>query len=33
VDPLSRAAAEAADAADPLAAFRDRFVHEAEWIR
>ncbi|MGI8781170.1 MAG: kynureninase [Solirubrobacteraceae bacterium] len=26
-DPLSRAAAEAADAADPLAAYRDRFVH------
>jgi kynureninase len=28
VDPLSRAAAEAADAADPLAAFRDRFVQD-----
>ena len=26
MDPLSRAAAEAADAADPLAPFRDRFV-------
>jgi kynureninase len=26
VDPLSRAAAEAADAADPLAGFRERFV-------
>jgi kynureninase len=28
VDPLSRAAAEAADAGDPLAAHRDRFVHD-----
>jgi kynureninase len=28
-DPLSRAAAEAADAADPLAGFRDRFVRDA----
>ena len=28
VDPLSRAAAEAADAADPLAAYRDRFVDD-----
>jgi kynureninase len=32
MDPLSRAAAEAADAADPLAAYRDRFVHEDERI-
>ena len=32
VDPLSRAAAEAADAADPLAAHRDRFVHDDERI-
>ena len=28
MDPLSRAAAEAADAADPLAAYRDRFVDD-----
>jgi kynureninase len=28
VDPLSREAAAAADAADPLAPFRDRFVHD-----
>jgi kynureninase len=32
MDPLSRAAAEAADATDPLAAYRDRFVHEDERI-
>ena len=32
MDPLSRAAAEAADAAAPLAAHRDRFVHEDERI-
>jgi len=31
-DPLSRAAAEAADAADPLAAFRDRFVADAAGV-
>jgi kynureninase len=32
MDRLSRAAAAAADAADPLAAYRDRFVHEDERI-
>ena len=32
MDPLSRAAAAAADAADPLAGYRDRFVHEDERI-
>ena len=32
MDPLSRAAAAAADAADPLAAYRDRFVHADERI-
>jgi kynureninase len=32
MDRLSRAAAEAADAADPLAHYRDRFVHEDERI-
>jgi kynureninase len=32
MDPLSRAAAAAADAADPLAAQRDRFVHADERI-
>jgi kynureninase len=32
MDSLSRAAAEAADAADPLAAYRDLFVHEDERI-
>ena len=32
VDPLSRAAAAAADAADPLAAYRDRFVHADDRI-
>jgi kynureninase len=32
VDPLSRAAAAAADASDPLAGYRDRFVHEDERI-
>jgi len=31
-DPLSRAAAEAADAADPLAGFRDRFVRDAAGV-
>ena len=31
-DPLSRAAAEAADAADPLASFRDRFVPDAAGV-
>jgi kynureninase len=31
-DPLSRAAAEAADAADPLASFRDRFVADAAGV-
>ena len=31
-DPLSRAAAEAADAADPLAGFRDRFVPDAAGV-
>ena len=31
-DPLSRAAAEAADAADPLAGFRDRFVADAAGV-
>jgi len=31
-DPLSRAAAEAADAADPLAAFRDHFVADAAGV-
>ena len=31
-DPLSRAAAEAADAADPLAGFRDRFVQDAAGV-
>jgi kynureninase len=31
-DPLSRAAAEAADAGDPLAAYRDRFVHADDRI-
>ena len=31
-DALSRAAAEAADARDPLAAYRDRFVHDDERI-
>ncbi len=32
MDPLSRAAAATADAADPLAGYRDRFVHEDERI-
>ena len=31
-DPLTRAAAEADDAADPLAAFRDRFVSDATGV-
>ena len=31
-DPLSRAAAEAADAADPLAGFRERFVADAAGV-
>jgi kynureninase len=31
-DPLSRTAAEAADAADPLASFRDRFVADAAGV-
>jgi len=31
-DPLSRAAAQAADAADPLAPFRDRFVADAAGV-
>ncbi len=32
MDPLSRSAAEAADGADPLALYRDRFVHDDERI-